>query len=207
MKKADCRIEANAIPMRTTGRKDVLTTGEVARICRVAPRTVSKWFDTGKLRGYRIPGSRDRRIPVQQLIAFMRAHGIPLDGLDQGCCRVMVLSDSFPQEVLEAVNGSERYEVQVASNGFEAGMIAQEFRPHVVVVDVADSAEAEAAEICRLVKNADELQAARVLAAASELTEASERRLLSEGFDGCLAKPISAPALLAAVEEATNLIT
>ncbi|NLE61752.1 MAG: helix-turn-helix domain-containing protein, partial [Planctomycetes bacterium] len=25
--------------------KDVLTTGDVARICNVAPRTVSKWFD------------------------------------------------------------------------------------------------------------------------------------------------------------------
>ena len=37
--------------------KDVLTTGEVAEICKVAPRTVSKWFDSGELEGYRISGS------------------------------------------------------------------------------------------------------------------------------------------------------
>ena len=37
--------------------KEVLTTGEVAKICNVAPRTVSKWFDSGSLKGYRIPGS------------------------------------------------------------------------------------------------------------------------------------------------------
>ena len=60
--------------------KDVLTTGEVAKICNVAPRTVSKWFDTGVLKGYRIPGSKDRRIPVSQLIRFMKEHGIPFDG-------------------------------------------------------------------------------------------------------------------------------
>jgi len=54
--------------------KDVLTTGEVAKICNVAPRTVSKWFDSGQLRGYRIPGSKDRRIPVAQLVRFMKAH-------------------------------------------------------------------------------------------------------------------------------------
>src|SRR5512140_1444860 len=48
--------------------KDVLTTGEVAKICNVAPRTVSKWFDSGSLKGYKIPGSKDRRIPVAQLI-------------------------------------------------------------------------------------------------------------------------------------------
>jgi excisionase family DNA binding protein len=41
----------------------VFTTGQVAKICKVAPRTVSKWFDSGRLKGYRIPGSQDRRIP------------------------------------------------------------------------------------------------------------------------------------------------
>src|SRR5437868_4419821 len=61
--------------------KDVLTTGEVARICKVAPRTVTKWFDSGQLRGYRIPGSKDRRIPVTQLIRFMRQNNMPLDGM------------------------------------------------------------------------------------------------------------------------------
>src|SRR5205823_90621 len=43
--------------------KTIFTTGQVAKICKVAPRTVSKWFDSGRLRGYRIPGSQDRRIP------------------------------------------------------------------------------------------------------------------------------------------------
>ena len=53
--------------------KDILTTGEVAQICNVAPRTVSKWFDSGQLRGYRIPGSRDRRIPLNALITAVNA--------------------------------------------------------------------------------------------------------------------------------------
>ena len=44
--------------------KDVLTTGDVARICNVASRTVSKWFDSGQLRGYRIPGSTGFRLAV-----------------------------------------------------------------------------------------------------------------------------------------------
>ena len=57
--------------------KDVLTTGQVSRICNVAPRTVCKWFDSGQLRGYRIPGSRDRRIPLAELIRFMKAHNMP----------------------------------------------------------------------------------------------------------------------------------
>jgi excisionase family DNA binding protein len=56
---------------------NVLTTGDVARICNVAPRTVSKWVDSRLLNGYRIPGSKERRIPIPELIAFMKKHNIP----------------------------------------------------------------------------------------------------------------------------------
>ena len=55
----------------------VFTTGQVAKICKVAPRTVSKWFDSGRLKGYRIPGSQDRRIPREYLIKFLKEHGMP----------------------------------------------------------------------------------------------------------------------------------
>ena len=63
--------------------KKVFTTGQVAKICKVAPRTVSKWFDSGRLRGYRIPGSQDRRIPREQLIRFLKEHGMPLGELEE----------------------------------------------------------------------------------------------------------------------------
>ena len=71
--------------------KDVLTTGEVAKLCNVASRTVSKWFDSGQIKGYRIPGSKDRRIPVSNLITFMKEHGIPMDGLMSGNPRVLIV--------------------------------------------------------------------------------------------------------------------
>ena len=60
----------------------VFTTGQVAKICKVAPRTVSKWFDSGRLKGYRIPGSQDRRIPREYLIKFLKEHGMPLGDLE-----------------------------------------------------------------------------------------------------------------------------
>jgi len=54
------------------------TTGQVAKICQVAPRTVSKWFDSGRLKGYRLPGSQDRRIPRAYLLKFLKEHGFPI---------------------------------------------------------------------------------------------------------------------------------
>ena len=79
--------------------KDVLTTGEVARICKVAPRTVTKWFDSGQLRGYKIPGSKDRRIPINMLLRFMKLNNIPLDGILHFTKTRVLIVDDEPEVV------------------------------------------------------------------------------------------------------------
>jgi excisionase family DNA binding protein len=63
--------------------KESFTTGQVARICRVAPRTVGKWFESGRLKGFRIRSSGERRIPRDALLLFLQEHGMPLDGLPE----------------------------------------------------------------------------------------------------------------------------
>ena len=82
----------------------VFTTGQVAKICKVAPRTVSKWFDSGRLKGYRIPGSQDRRIPREYLIRFLKEHGMPLGDLeDEAMAKVLIVGqDQVLIENLEA---------------------------------------------------------------------------------------------------------
>lgn len=61
---------------RTTTRlpiaTQVYTIGFVARACGVAIRTAAKWIDSGKLKGYRVPGSLDRRVYPEDLIRFLR---------------------------------------------------------------------------------------------------------------------------------------
>jgi excisionase family DNA binding protein len=187
--------------MRDLRRKDVLTTGEVARICHVAPRTVSKWFDTGELRGYRIPGSRDRRIPVDQLTAFMRLHGIPLDSLDGGTCRVLLIFRDPPDDLIRQARAGNRYELRSAANCFEAGVLAQQFRPHAVIVDVEE--DSDALEVCHNIKECPSLGSACVLAVCAD--EQQGRRLEAGGFQNFLVRPVNLEQLARAVERATNL--
>jgi len=73
----ECRSEKGKEGKSMAKGKNVFTTGEVAEVCNVAARTVSKWFDRKLLGGYRIPGSKDRRIPVAELVAFMKKYEIP----------------------------------------------------------------------------------------------------------------------------------
>lgn len=187
--------------------KDVLTTGEVAKICNVAPRTVSKWFDSGALRGYRIPGSKDRRIPVNQLIRFMKQHGMPLNGLMTGTTRILIVDDEQDiVEVLEKILEDEaKYEVEVAKGGFEAGLVAEKFRPHVILLDM-HLADIDGKLVCKAVKNNPDLQLTKVVAMSGKMTEEEAKGLPVHGFDGFLKKPFHVKQVIEAVEDAMAVV-
>jgi len=187
--------------------KDVLTTGEVAKICNVAPRTVSKWFDSGALRGYRIPGSKDRRIPVNQLIRFMKQHGMPLNGLMTGCTRILIVDDEQDiVEVLEKILEDEaKYEVEVAKGGFAAGVIAEKFRPHVILLDMHLS-DIDGREVAKQVKNNPDLQLTKVIAMSGKIMDEEAKGMSSQGFDGFLKKPFHVKQVIEAVEDAMAVV-
>ncbi len=193
--------------MNGTKVKDVLTTGEVAKICNVAPRTVSKWFDSGALHGYRIPGSKDRRIPLNQLIRFMKHHGMPLNGLMTGQTRILIVDDEQDiVEVLEKIlEGEAKYEVEVAKAGFAAGASAEKFRPHVILVDL-HLKDIDGKEVAKFVKANADLQLTKVIGMSGKMSEDELKALLNSGFDGYLKKPFHVRQVIEAIEDATAVV-
>jgi excisionase family DNA binding protein len=187
--------------------KDVLTTGEVAKICNVASRTVSKWFDSGQLRGYRIPGSKDRRIPVSSLVRFMKSHGIPLDGLMSGNVRVLIVdSDEEVCSKLREIMGEQtNYEVHVANSAFVAGVECERFRPHVMLLDI-HIAEGEGQAIRRAIRENDDLQVTKVIGMSGKLTDGQVAQLSHQGYDGSLKKPFSVRQVIEAIEGAHAVV-
>jgi excisionase family DNA binding protein len=182
-------------------RKNVLTTGEVARICNVAPRTVSKWFDSGHLRGYRIPGSKDRRIPLEQLVRFMRAHGIPLNGLETTTRKLLVLDGDqhFRDNLRSTLVQDGSFEVALADTAFEAGALAMELKPNAILVDVTRK-DISIRELGRFVHNSTELEGTRLIGTATALSPGEGQTLLQDGLDAFVSKPFEAPTLIQAIE-------
>jgi excisionase family DNA binding protein len=187
--------------------KDVLTTGEVAKICHVAARTVSKWFDSGQLNGYRIPGSKDRRIPVSNLVQFMRSHGIPMDGLMSGQSRVLIAdTDVAVSGALTDVLSSETdYEVRTCNSAFSLGIECERFRPHVLLLDLGMCGGDPAATVASIRANED-LQGMKIVCMCRTLTDGQAAALGQGGFDGMLRKPFAARQAVACIAEAANVL-
>ncbi len=187
--------------------KDVLTTGEVAKLCNVASRTVSKWFDSGQIKGYRIPGSKDRRIPVANLITFMKDHGIPLDGLMSGNPRVLIVdSDEGVVNTLKDVLKNETsYDVRGCESMFAAGMECERFRPHVLLVDVHMD-EQGAAEFRNWLRKSDDYAGTRLIAMSNQITDGQATALTQQGWDGTLRKPFTVRQLVESIEAANAIV-
>jgi excisionase family DNA binding protein len=187
--------------------KSVLTTGDVAKMCNVAPRTVSKWFDSGQLKGYRIPGSKDRRIPFEELLSFMRVHNMPISGLPSGKTRVLIVdsNETACQALVKLLHTDTDYEVQSVHTSFETGVTVQKFSPHIIVLNLFASG-IDASAICDSVRSDRDMQAIKIIAIAGQLSEGECLALQQKGFDDYIIDTKNAEEIIRKIEQATAIV-
>jgi two-component system, OmpR family, response regulator RpaA len=190
--------------MSNRSRKEVYTTGEVAKICHVAPRTVSKWFDCGQIKGYRVPGSKDRRIPVSELVRFMRTHGIPLGELDTGRGRVLIVSADyeFGHRLSELLSAGNTLECQWVASTFAAGIASGSNRPDVMVID-AESLQSGGVGMLRRERTSDDgVGGQRSIVLCDRSRAESYRSYIDLGcVDTVIERPFDLPELLRAIDD------
>lgn len=186
--------------------KKVFTTGEAALVCKVSQQTIIRCFDAGRLNGFRVPGSRFRRIPRDELLRFMRANEIPTGVLETGLSRVLVVDDDaeIVALVTEWFESDGRFEVRSAGTGYDAGLETERFKPQLIVLDYM-LPDINGDIVCRRVRETEDLAGAKILC-VSGVVEASEvDRLRQAGADDFLKKPFDLNELVRRAEALLDL--
>ena len=182
--------------------KTVFTTGEAAKICKVSQQTIIRCFDSGQLKGFRVPGSRFRRIPREQLFSFMKDNGIPTDALESGKRRILIVDDD--EELVELLADvfikDSRFDVRVTNNGFDAGMLVKEFRPDVVVLDVM-LPDINGKEVCQRVRSDSALDDVRIICISGMVESDKVADLKAAGANDFMQKPFAVEKLMECVCE------
>lgn len=177
--------------------KTVFTTGEAAKICKVSQQTIIRCFDNGALKGFRVPGSRFRRIPRNELYNFMRDNGIPTDALESGKRKLLVVDDDV--ELSELLRDSflrdGRFEVKVANNGFDAGMMVKEFLPDIVILDIM-LPDINGKEVCQRIRGDNTLESVKVICISGMIEQDKVADLRAAGADDFMQKPFTVEKLL-----------
>ncbi len=186
------------LPPRTRDWSDkkIFTTGEAAEVCKVSQQTIIRCFDSGRLGGFRVPGSKFRRIPRAELIKFMRANEIPTEILETGKKRILVVDDD-PQilELFEDLLGTEdRFEVKTCSTGYDAGMLTASFRPHLMILDYM-LPDVNGNLVCRRLREKTDHAETKVLFVSGVVNQSEIDELLASGGDEFIRKPFDVEKL------------
>jgi len=177
--------------------KTVFTTGEAAKICKVSQQTIIRCFDSGQLKGFRVPGSKFRRIPRDLLFKFMKDNGIPTDALESGKRKALVVDDDpeLVELVRDHLESDGRFEVRVANNGFDAGMMVREYHPDVVVLDVK-LPDINGKEVCQRIRKDPSLSDVRIICISGMVEKDKIDDLRACGADEFLQKPFEVEKLV-----------
>ena len=177
--------------------KTVFTTGEAAMICKVSQQTIIRCFDNGSLKGFRVPGSRFRRIPREQLYAFMKENGIPTEALESGKRKILIVDDDV--ELVELMSDSfaadGRFDIKTANNGFDAGMLVKEFRPDIVVLDIM-LPDINGKEVCQRVRMDPTMKTVKIICISGMVEQDKIADLRAVGADDFMSKPFEVDKLV-----------
>jgi excisionase family DNA binding protein len=180
--------------------KNLFTTGEAAEICNISQQTIIRCFDSGKLDGFRVPGSRFRRIPRDSLLRFMKENGIPLDNLAverPGKIKILIVDDD--QEIVElmvdVLNRDGRFEVRTASSGYDAGLVTQQFMPDVIVLDYM-LPDVNGNIVCQTIKRNPAFANTRIVIVSGVVNQEEIESLLQAGAADFMKKPFHLATLV-----------
>lgn len=173
--------------------KDLFTTGEAADICKVSQQTIIRCFDSGRLEGFRVPGSRFRRIPRESLIKFMKTNSIPLDNLlGNGKIKVLIVDDDLEivELMVDVLSRDGRFDVRTATSGYDAGLMTQQFLPDVILLDYM-LPDVNGDIVCRTIKSNPQFAHIQVIIVSGVVNPDEIEDLMSAGACEFIQKPFN----------------
>ena len=182
--------------------KNVFTTGEVAEICGVSQQTIIRCIDKGRLPGYRVPGSKFRRVTRDNLIEFMRANKIPLEKLDSGKIRVLVVDDdaAIVEMLRDLLSRDGRFDVRSAANGFDAGAMTKDFQPDVLLLDYM-LPDINGNVVCQRIRSDPKLAHTKIIIVSGAVSANEIEQLRAAGADDFIKKPFDIEKLISRMVE------
>jgi excisionase family DNA binding protein len=177
--------------------KELFTTGEVAEICRVSQQTIIRCFDSGRLEGFRVPGSRFRRIPRDSLMKFMKENSIPPEGLESGKKKVLIVDDDaeIVDLLVDVLSRDGRFDVKTATSGYEAGIQTQRFRPDCILLDYM-LPDVNGNVVCHTIRRNPEFESIKIIIVSGVIKQEEIDQLLKSGAQDFIKKPFDISDLI-----------
>lgn len=184
------------------------TTFEASRLLGVSLPTVVNWIKANRLKAHKTPGGH-RRIAREDLIAFLRRYEIPIprELAPTVNDRVRILAvddDSDERELLRVVLEGEGFDVALAENGFEAGLLFGTARPDLVILDLRMPG-LDGFGAIELLRSREDTASIPVIACTAMADDETRAKVVEAGFDAHIVKPYSPEELVGKILQLLGL--
>ena len=172
--------------------KDLFTTGEAADVCKVSQQTIIRCFDAGRLEGFRIPGSKFRRIPRHNLVKFMKENNIPFDSLESGKKKVLIVDDDaeIVELMADVLIRDGRFDIKTAASGYDAGIMTQQFLPDLILLDYM-LPDVNGNVVCETIRKNPEFENIKIIIVSGVVKQDEIDQLLKSGAEDFIRKPFN----------------
>ena len=173
--------------------EDIFTVFQASKYCNVSPKTIINWIEAGHIRAYKTVGGH-RRIKRLDLLEFMRNQGIPVPAAEivSERKRILIVDDDpiIVETIVQALEEEEyNYEIISASDGFEAGLQVNHFKPHLLILDIM-MPDIKGYEVCRKIKSDPETKDIKIIVLSAYLDDEKFEKMKAYGADVCYSKPL-----------------
>ena len=182
-------------------------TQRVARICQVSPTTVANWIDQGHLKGHKTPTGR-RRVVVDDLAAFLRAHGMPvppeLSSAPVNKPTVVLVEDDerYRQALRTLINRTGlQVELIEAANGVDGLLEIGRSDPDLIVLDYG-LPDLNAEQVVERLLDPERRLTAEVIIVTGGIEQEAQDRLRLAGVREIVGKASGMGAVIEAIRQA-----
>nr|MBC8361753.1 response regulator [Candidatus Desulfatibia profunda] len=171
------------------------TIPQAAKFCSISRVTLWRWVKSGKLKAFLTPGGQ-YKIRKDDLVSFIRGEmgHLPGNEFSQETKILIVDDDPQVQKLFKKMLSRNGYSIEVASDGFEAGVKTVQFKPDLIILDLIMPGM-DGFEVCRQIKQNANTSHIKIIACTGYDTKENKDRIMQAGADGYLVKPVEKSAL------------
>lgn len=195
----------------------LLKIGELAEKAGVPISTIKYYTDLGLLRvqdymlgGFRLYNEKESLLRLRR-IKEMLEKGYSIKEIKENIDKITVLKvliiDDEPEVhdfVSDALEEKTNIEVKSAYDGFQAGMIVNEYLPDLIILDLLLPG-VDGFKVCENIKNNPKLKHIKILAITGYDSVEYKEKILKAGADDYLPKPMELKSFKEKVERLLNL--
>ncbi len=169
---------------------EIVTVTEAAKLCKVTRATIWRWIKSGTLNAGVTAGGH-YRIFREDLHTFITSKEM------KSCSRtgtkkhkvLIVDDDESVRKLLILAFMKHEFEVDSASDGFEAGIKTIQFQPDIVILDLY-MPKLDGFEVCRQLKNNNSTSNIKIVAISGYENQTNREKILSCGADRFFEKSV-----------------